>query len=79
LTELELIEGLKRGDQSAFRVLVEKYQDLVYNTALGVVQNAPDAEDVAQEVFIQIFRSIATFKSEAKLSTGFIASPLRER
>jgi RNA polymerase sigma factor (sigma-70 family) len=69
LTELELIEGLKRGDQSAFRVLVEKYQDLVYNTALGVVQNAPDAEDVAQEVFIQIFRSIATFKSEAKLST----------
>jgi len=69
LTELELIEGLKRGDESAFRVLVEQYQDLVYNTALGVVQNAADAEDVAQEVFIQIFRSIGTFKSEAKLST----------
>ncbi|NCW87990.1 MAG: RNA polymerase sigma factor [Chitinophagia bacterium] len=69
MTELELIEGLKRGDESAFRVLVEQYQDLVYNTALGVVQNAADAEDVAQEVFIQIFRSIGTFKSEAKLST----------
>ena len=69
MTELELIEGLKRGDESAFRILVEQYQDLVYNTALGVVQNAADAEDVAQEVFIQIFRSIGTFKSEAKLST----------
>ncbi len=69
MTELELIEGLKRGDESAFRKLVEQYQDLVYNTALGVVQNAADAEDVAQEVFIQIYRSIGTFKSEAKLST----------
>ena len=67
--ELDLIERLKRGEESAFRSLVEQYQDLVYNTALGIVQNEPDAEDVAQEVFIQVFRSIGTFKSEAKLST----------
>lgn len=67
--ELELIERLKRGDEAAFRTLVERYQDLVYNTALGVVQNESDAEDVAQEVFIQVYRSIGSFKSEAKLST----------
>ena len=67
--ELDLIERLKRGEESAFRSLVEQYQDLVYNTALGIVQNESDAEDVAQEVFIQVFRSIRTFKSEAKLST----------
>lgn len=67
--ELELIERLKRGDESAFRILVEQYQDLVYNTALGIVQNESDAEDVAQEVFIQVYRSIGSFKSEAKLST----------
>ena len=67
--ELDLIERLKRGEESAFRSLVEQYQDLVYNTALGIVQNESDAEDVAQEVFIQVFRSIGTFKSEAKLST----------
>ena len=60
---------MKRGEESAFRSLVEQYQDLVYNTALGIVQNESDAEDVAQEVFIQVFRSIGTFKSEAKLST----------
>jgi RNA polymerase sigma-70 factor (ECF subfamily) len=67
--ELELIERLKQGDEAAFRTLVERYQDLVYNTALGVVQNDSDAEDVAQEVFIQVYRSIGSFKSEAKLST----------
>ena len=67
--ELDLIERLKRGEESAFRSLVEQYQDLVYNTALGIVQNESDAEDVAQEVFIQVYRSIGTFKSEAKLST----------
>ena len=67
--ELDLIERLKRGEESAFRSLVVQYQDLVYNTALGIVQNESDAEDVAQEVFIQVYRSIGTFKSEAKLST----------
>jgi len=67
--ELVLVERLKQGDESAFQILVEQYQDLVYNTALGIVQNQSDAEDVAQEVFIQIFRSIGSFKSEAKLST----------
>lgn len=49
--------------------MVETNQDRVYNTALGIVQNAEDAEDVAQEVFIQVFRSIHNFKGEAKLST----------
>ncbi|MBM3412608.1 MAG: sigma-70 family RNA polymerase sigma factor [Bacteroidetes bacterium] len=67
--ELALIERLKQGDEAAFRTLVEQYQDLVYNTALGIVQLESDAEDVAQEVFIQVYRSIDSFKSIAKLST----------
>lgn len=49
--------------------MVDTYRDRVYNTALGIVQNAEDAEDVAQEVFIQVFRSIGNFKGESKLST----------
>jgi RNA polymerase sigma-70 factor (ECF subfamily) len=69
LTEQELIAGLKRGDETCFHYLVETYKDLVYNTAYGLLQQAQDAEDVAQEVFIQVFRSIHSFKSEAKLST----------
>lgn len=69
MTEVELIKGLQKGNEDAFKYLVDTYQDRVYNTAIGVVQNAEDAEDVAQEVFIQVFRSIHTFKAESKLST----------
>jgi len=69
LTEFELIQGLRNGDEAAFKYLVDTYKDRVFNTAIGIVQNAEDAEDVAQEVFIQVFRSVQNFKAESKLST----------
>ena len=69
MTEFELIQGLRNGDEAAFKYLVDTYKDRVFNTAIGIVQNAEDAEDVAQEVFIQVFRSIQNFKAESKLST----------
>ena len=69
MNELELIQQLRAGDELAFKHLVETYQDMVFNTALGIVQNSEDAEDVAQEVFIQVFRSIDQFKGDARLST----------
>ena len=69
MNELELIQKLREGDELAFKSLVATYQDMVYNTALGIVQNAEDAEDVAQEVFIQVYRSIDQFKGDARLST----------
>ncbi len=69
MNEHELIQGLRNGDEAAFKYLVDNYQDRVYNTAIGIVQNAEDAEDVAQEVFIQVYRSIHNFKGESKLST----------
>jgi RNA polymerase sigma factor (sigma-70 family) len=69
LNEIELIQGLRNGDESAFKYLVDNYKDRVFNTAIGIVQNAEDAEDVAQEVFIQVYRSIHSFKGESKLST----------
>jgi RNA polymerase sigma-70 factor (family 1) len=69
LNELELIQQLRAGDELAFKKLVENYQDMIFNTALGIVQNAEDAEDVAQEVFIQVYRSIDQFKGDSRLST----------
>lgn len=69
MNELELIQQLRAGDELAFKSLVANYQDMVYNTALGIVQNSEDAQDVAQEVFIQVYRSIDQFKGDARLST----------
>jgi RNA polymerase sigma factor (sigma-70 family) len=69
LTELELIEQLKLKDEKAFKTIVDTWQDMVYNTVLGIVQNAEDAEDVSQEVFIQVYESIKNFKGDSKFST----------
>ncbi len=67
--ELDLVERLKQGDESAFRQIVESSQGLVYNTVLGIVQHPEDAEDVSQEVFMQLYESINGFKGQSKLST----------
>lgn len=69
MDELQLIEEIKNGNETAFRQLVEQYQAMIYNTALGIVQQAEDAEDITQEVFIQVMNSIGSFKGESKLST----------
>ena len=69
MNEQELIALLKKRDESAFKQLVLTWQDMVYNTVLGIVQHEEDAEDVSQEVFVQVFQSISSFKSESKLST----------
>lgn len=64
-----LVNQLKQGNQSGFTALVDLYQDMVYNTAFSIVQNEDDADDVAQEVFVQVYLSVNTFKGESKLST----------
>ena len=69
INETELIERLKQGDESAFKAIVEQWQDMVYNTILGIVQNETEAEDLAQDVFIKVFEKIGTFKGDSKFST----------
>ena len=69
MNQPELIVQLQQGDESAFKKLIDEWQDMVYNTALGIVQNADDADDITQEVFIQVYQSVSSFKGESKLST----------
>ncbi len=64
-----LIEQLKQGDGAAFKTIVDTYQNMVYNACLSIVKNEEDAEDLAQEVFVQVYQSIKSFKGESKLST----------
>lgn len=67
--DTKIVEHIKNGDQNAFQQLVERNQDRIFNTCLGFVHNTDDADDLAQEVFIEVFRSIDKFNSESKLST----------
>ncbi len=69
MSENSTIELLKGGDRTAFRDFFEEYKDRVYNTSLGILQNRNDAEDIVQEVFLEIFRSIDNFRGESSLST----------
>ena len=69
MNQTELVVQLQQGDEAAFKKLVDDYQVMVYNTALGIVQNADDADDITQEVFIQVFRSVSSFKGDSQFST----------
>jgi len=69
LNEQQLIGLLRTQDPKSYRELVAFFQTRVINTAFGFVQNQEDAKDVAQEVFVEIFFSIAKFREGAKLST----------
>jgi RNA polymerase sigma factor (sigma-70 family) len=69
LTDSNLIERLQQREEAAFRELVDLYQDRIYNTVLGLVQRAEDAEDLAQEVFIKVWQGIGSFKGGSTLGT----------
>jgi RNA polymerase sigma-70 factor, ECF subfamily len=63
------IKSLKSGDKIAFRTLVKTYQHQVLSTCYQFLKNTEDAEDTAQEVFIEVYRSIHHFKEESSLKT----------
>jgi RNA polymerase sigma-70 factor (ECF subfamily) len=69
LTDPELIQALLNKQQDAFRLLVDRYKDRMYNTILSFVQNVEDAEDLVQDVFIKLFENIHQFKGDAQLAT----------
>jgi RNA polymerase sigma factor (sigma-70 family) len=67
--DAELIDQLQQGDEAAFRTLVARFQGKVYHTAFSLLRSAEEAEDVAQEVFVEVYQSISRFRGEASLST----------
>jgi RNA polymerase sigma-70 factor (ECF subfamily) len=69
LSELDFIKELKEGKSSAFGILLNDFEQKVFNTCISFVPNKEDAEDIAQEVFLEVFRSINKFKGNSKLST----------
>lgn len=78
LNEQELIEQLRQGSEPAFRWLVENYRNRVFHTVLNILQDTKEAEDAAQETFIQVFESIRSFKEESSLSTWIYRIAVRK-
>ena len=78
MSEEELIERLRDGDEAAFAELVRLHEKLIFNLALRYVKNYDDASDITQAVFITIYRSIGGFKGKSKLSTWIYRITINE-
>ena len=68
-TDAELIEASMNGNDNAFRILVERFMDEVSRTVTGMLGPVPEVDDVVQEVFIKLHRSMASFRGDASLKT----------
>ncbi len=69
LRERLLLRRLRERDERAFREMVEAYQDRVFNLLFRMIGGREEAEDLAQEVFVTVFKSIDQFRGDSKLST----------
>lgn len=69
MRQRRLVLALKRGDERAFEEFVQIFQHQVFGLCLRMLGDAAEAEDVAQEVFLSVFRAIHTFREECRLST----------
>jgi RNA polymerase sigma factor (sigma-70 family) len=64
-----IVARILKGDTSAFAQLVDQYKDLVFTLAFRMLKNREEAEEVSQDVFIKVFKSLRSFKGDSKLST----------
>ncbi len=69
VSERQIVERCGRGDDAAFEELVNRYKDLVYAIIARTVQDRSRADDLAQDVFLRVYRGLPYFRGEARLST----------
>lgn len=68
-SEARFLERLRAHDERAFNELVEAYEQRVFRLVHRMLGRRDEAEDMAQEVFVQVFKAVATFRGDSKLST----------
>ena len=68
-SDRDIIQRIRNGDATAFKVLFDQYQSPIFNLCCRIVGNRNEAEDLCQDVFFKIYKSLNTFKYRSKLST----------
>ena len=69
LGDNEIISRVLKGEQNAYAELVNRYHAYVFTLVLRMIKTREDAEEVAQDVFVKAYRSLADFRGESKFST----------
>jgi RNA polymerase sigma-70 factor (ECF subfamily) len=64
-----LVRAAQKGDDQAFRQLVERYQRRIYQLALGMTKDPDDAMDIAQETFVRVHKYLPSFKGDSSFFT----------
>lgn len=67
--DVSLMLRVKNGDHAAFQELVERHQNMIIGTVAKMLGNASDAPDIAQQVFIRLWKSAPRYKQKAKFTT----------
>jgi RNA polymerase sigma-70 factor (ECF subfamily) len=65
----ELLLRLQRGDEWAFQLLVRRFRKKIFSIAFGITLDAEESQDIMQEVFLQVYRTIGNFRGDASLAT----------
>jgi RNA polymerase sigma-70 factor (ECF subfamily) len=76
--EQELIARILAGERELFHDLIRPYQRLAYLTAVSILKNESDSEDVAQEGILKAYRALGSFRAEAKFSTWLVTIVMNE-
>ena len=69
MTDEEIINEIKTGNQAPFRELIERYEPKIAATVIGMLGNTPEAEDVGQEVFIRFYKAVHSFRGDSSVRT----------
>ncbi len=69
MTDEELVEGVKKGNIDAFEDIVKKYENKVYGIVFHMMKNQNEVEDLAQEVFLKVYKNLDRFKGDSSLYT----------
>ncbi|MBT3387696.1 MAG: sigma-70 family RNA polymerase sigma factor [Desulfobacula sp.] len=69
IDEQDLVERLQKGQQWAFNILVNTYQNRLLKIAYGITLDREDSMEIVQDVFISVFKNIRTFRQESSLAT----------
>ena len=71
LTDIEIIESVRKGNQSDFEILVDRYKNKAFSLLCGMLKDSMEAEEVLQDAFLKAYYGLKNFKQEAKFSTWF--------
>ncbi|MDF2962182.1 MAG: subunit sigma-24 of polymerase [Paenibacillus sp.] len=69
LTDEQLVDQIRQGDEEAYRFLIERHSPYIYTLVYRMVEHRETAEDLTQDIFIKLYRSLGQFRGDAKFTT----------